>query len=78
MTRVLLTHPSSLEHETGRHPERPARMVATLQELEREGWLGFERALSPAVDRQVLPAVHPEPYVDAIERVSASGGGPWL
>src|SRR5579884_1745439 len=75
MACVFLCHPSSLEHETGAHPERAARMVAIEQELEREGWLRFERVLSPAVERQVLLAVHPQPYVDAIERVGAAGGG---
>jgi acetoin utilization deacetylase AcuC-like enzyme len=50
-------------------------MVAIEQELTREDWLGFERAVSPAVDRAALTAVHPEPYVEAIERVSARGGG---
>jgi acetoin utilization deacetylase AcuC-like enzyme len=75
MSPVFLAHPSSLEHETGPHPERPARMAAIDQELARQDWLGFERALSPAVDRAVLTAVHPEPFVDAIERMSAEGGG---
>jgi acetoin utilization deacetylase AcuC-like enzyme len=75
MARVFLAHPSSLEHETGAHPERAARITAIVQELDRAGWLGFERVLSPAVDRDVLTAVHPESYVDAIERISASGGG---
>ena len=75
MTRVYLAHPSSLEHETGAHPERPARIVAIEEELAREDWLGFERELSPPVDPAVLTAVQPQSYVDAIERVSAAGGG---
>jgi acetoin utilization deacetylase AcuC-like enzyme len=75
MARVFLAHPSSLEHETGAHPERPARITAVERELDRLGWLGFERVLSPAVERDVLTAVHPDGYVDAIEHVSASGGG---
>ncbi len=70
---VLLEHPSSLEHDTGGHPERAARIVAIDSELERRGWLGYERLSSPAVDRDVLLAVHPEPYVLAVERASASG-----
>ncbi len=75
MACVFLAHPSSLEHETGAHPERPARITAIEQELSREDWLGFERVLSPRVDRAVLTAVHPVPYVAAIEDVSAEGGG---
>ncbi len=75
MPPVFLEHPSSLEHETGPHPERPARIGAIERELASRGWLGFERMRSPAVDRSVLEAVHPDAYVDAIRRVSLAGGG---
>jgi acetoin utilization deacetylase AcuC-like enzyme len=72
---VFLHHPSSLEHDTGAHPERAERIVAIESELERLGWLGFERIDSPAVERETLTAVHPERYVEWIERVAARGGG---
>jgi acetoin utilization deacetylase AcuC-like enzyme len=75
MTAVFLEHPSSLEHETGPHPEQPARIVAIERELERRGWLGFERVSSPRVDRSTLTRVHPESYVAAIERFCEAGGG---
>ena len=75
MTSVFLEHPSSLEHDTGPHLERPARITAIEHELSGRDWLGFERAQSPAVTRADLTAVHPEHYVDAIERISAQGGG---
>ena len=75
MASVFLEHPSSLEHDTGPHPEQPARITAIERELSARGWLGFERLASPAVERAVLSAVHPESYVAAIERVSAAGGG---
>ncbi len=75
MASVFLEHPSSFEHETGGHPEQPARIAAIQRELERRDWLGFERVSSPAVDRDVLTAVHPEAYVESIERLSARGGG---
>jgi acetoin utilization deacetylase AcuC-like enzyme len=75
MASVFLEHPSSLEHDTGGHPEQPARIVAIQRELEQRGWLGFERVSSPAVERELLTAVHPEPYVQSIERLSAGGGG---
>jgi acetoin utilization deacetylase AcuC-like enzyme len=75
MASVFLEHPSSLEHDTGPHPEQPARITAIERELSARGWLGFERVASPAVERAVLTAVHPESYVAAIEDVSASGGG---
>ena len=75
MPCVFLAHPSSLEHETGGHPERPARITAIERELSRQEWLGFERVLSPPVALDVLTAVHPASHVEAIERVSAAGGG---
>jgi acetoin utilization deacetylase AcuC-like enzyme len=75
MASVFLEHPSSLEHDTGPHPEQPARITAIERELSVRGWLGFQRVASPAVERAVLTAVHPESYVAAIEDVSAAGGG---
>jgi acetoin utilization deacetylase AcuC-like enzyme len=72
---VWLEHPSSLRHETGGHPERPARLVAIERELSARDWLGFERVSSSPVERAVLEAVHPAAYVDSIERICASGGG---
>ncbi len=72
---VLFSHPASLEHDTGGHPERPERIVAVMNELERRGWLGYERVESPAVARAALERVHPRAYVEAIERKCAEGGG---
>lgn len=72
---VWLDHPSSLEHDTGGHPEQAARITAITRELESRGWLGFERVSSPAIDRNRLHAVHSEAYVASIECVSARGGG---
>jgi acetoin utilization deacetylase AcuC-like enzyme len=76
MTRGLyLHHPSSLEHDTGEHPERAARIHAIEQELGGRGWLGLDPQLAPAADRAVVEAVHPAAYVDRIAEVSARGGG---
>ncbi len=72
---LYLHHPSSLDHDTGAHPERPERIVAIERELESRNWLGYRREEAPAVAREVLEAVHPRDYVDAMERLSAAGGG---
>jgi acetoin utilization deacetylase AcuC-like enzyme len=75
MTRGLyLHHPSSLEHDTGEHPERAERIRAIERQLEGREWLGLERMPAPAVEREALEAVHPAAYVDRIEEVSARGG----
>jgi len=76
MTRGLyLHHPSSLEHDTGGHPECPERITAVERELERRGWLGLKRVLAPQADREAIEAVHPPEYVEAIAQVCARGGG---
>jgi acetoin utilization deacetylase AcuC-like enzyme len=76
MTRGLyLHHPSSLEHDTGDHPERSARITAIERELERRDWLGLERVLAPAAEREIVEAVHPPEYVERIAQVSTGGGG---
>jgi acetoin utilization deacetylase AcuC-like enzyme len=72
---VLLEHPSSLGHDTGPHPEQPARVAAIDAELARLGGLGYERVLSPEVARETLAAVHPESHIAAIEQLAAAGGG---
>jgi acetoin utilization deacetylase AcuC-like enzyme len=72
---VLFHHPSSLEHDTGGHPEQPARITAIERALDERDWLGWERRLSPAASYELLGGVHPRAYVEAIERFCAAGGG---
>ena len=72
---LLLHHPSSLEHETGTHPERPARIVAIEHALAEREWLGWDVSKSPAAEREVVCAVHSEAYVESLAAVSAAGGG---
>jgi len=45
---LLLRHPSSREHDTGTHPERPARIVAVERALAERDWLGWDVRESPA------------------------------
>jgi acetoin utilization deacetylase AcuC-like enzyme len=71
---LFFHHPSSLEHDTGAHPERPERVRAIEAELERRDWLGWQRREAPAVEVEHLLAVHPQSHVDAVRETSASGG----
>ena len=73
---VYLSHPASLSHDTGAHPERAARIVAIEQELARHDWFGMERVEAPRVAVETLTAVHPAAHVRAIEELcsSASAG----
>jgi acetoin utilization deacetylase AcuC-like enzyme len=72
---LYFRHESSLEHETGPHPEGPGRIPAIERELERRDWLGYEQRAAPEVDPADLTAVHPESYVHSVRRMSDEGGG---
>jgi acetoin utilization deacetylase AcuC-like enzyme len=72
---VFFSHPASLSHDTGQHPERAARITAIERHLDEVGWSGFERREAPAVDRRLLDRCHDPAHVAAIERLCAAGGG---
>jgi acetoin utilization deacetylase AcuC-like enzyme len=72
---LYLSHPSSLEHDTGPHPENADRLRAIEAALDRAGWLGLERAEAPAASREQLLRVHPGEHIDAIRALSERGGG---
>jgi acetoin utilization deacetylase AcuC-like enzyme len=72
---LYFRHPSSVEHETGAHPENKARIPAIEQELERRDWLGWERREAPAVEMTQLERIHPARHIEHIRATSASGGG---
>ncbi|CAA9500088.1 MAG: Acetylspermidine deacetylase; Deacetylases, including yeast histone deacetylase and acetoin utilization protein [uncultured Solirubrobacteraceae bacterium] len=72
---VLLHHPSSLEHDTGGHPENARRIVAIEQALRERDWLGWDVRLSPAGPREAIAAVHPIAHIERIEALCCRGGG---
>ena len=72
---LYFRHPSSLEHETGAHPENKARIPAIEQELERRDWLGWERREAPAVELAQLERIHPAEHIEHIRATAAAGGG---
>ncbi len=47
---LLFRHPSSLEHETGAHPEGSGRIEAIEAELSARDWLGWELRDAAAAD----------------------------
>jgi acetoin utilization deacetylase AcuC-like enzyme len=71
---LYFSHPACLEHETGEHPERPARIEAIEAELGRRDWLGYQRREAPAAPLDAVTAVHEEGYVEAVRSTSASRG----
>jgi acetoin utilization deacetylase AcuC-like enzyme len=72
---VYLSHPSSLEHDTGPHPETAARITAIELALGARDWLGFERVTSSPAAEERIVAVHDPQLVDEIRAASAAGGG---
>ena len=72
---LYFSHPSSMEHDTGAHPENASRLRAVQAALDQAGWPGLERIEAPAATREQLARVHSPDHIDAIERFAASGGG---
>ena len=68
-------HGSSLEHETGAHPERAARIPAIEAALDARDWLGWKRVEAPEAEVGRIAAVHPAAHVEAVREMSESGGG---
>jgi acetoin utilization deacetylase AcuC-like enzyme len=72
---VLLSHPSSLSHDTGPHPERAARMVAVQRALEATtGSAGRVRSRPRSLARRSARCIR-SPTSTASERFIAAGGG---
>jgi acetoin utilization deacetylase AcuC-like enzyme len=71
---LYFSHPACLGHDPGEHPERPERLGAIEAELERLGWLGYERREAPAAPPDAVTAVHSEAYVETVRSGSASRG----
>ncbi len=75
MRVVLVSHESSLEHDTGvGHPERPARIPAVIEGVRSSG-LEIVDLAAPEATVATLTVVHDPDYVAAIERFCAAGGG---
>ena len=72
---VLFRHPSSLEHDTGAHPENARRIVAIERALSEREWLGWDVRESPAATREQIERVHPARHLDRIEALCRRGGG---
>ncbi len=77
MSVRVITHPSSLDHDTGRgHPESPARITAIVEELRGDKYAGAVSwsEARPAVADE-LERVHPRAYLERLEAIAKRGGG---
>lgn len=65
-----------LQHETGSHPERPLRLIKTLDHLEHTGLAAkCVRPTWSPVSSQRLARVHDLAYADAVAEFARRGGG---
>jgi acetoin utilization deacetylase AcuC-like enzyme len=71
---VFLSHESSLEHNTGMHPESIRRIEAIDALLAQNDWFGYDRISSPPVALETLARVHPKAHIDAIRDIARRGG----
>jgi acetoin utilization deacetylase AcuC-like enzyme len=72
---LLVTHPTSLEHDMGPgHPEQPDRVRVIETALAQEKFQRLDRLVAPFVEREQLRRVHPESYLRALEEASPKEG----
>ncbi len=76
MSSALFTHPDCVKHEmSAGHPERPARITAVLDDLDREGLLArLERVEPAAATREQLARAHGTDYIDMLFEHSPQSG----
>jgi acetoin utilization deacetylase AcuC-like enzyme len=72
---LYFSHPSSLAHETGPHPENAGRIRAIEATMERAGWPGLQRVLAPEASREQLLRAHSPEHIDRIVEIGSDGGG---
>jgi acetoin utilization deacetylase AcuC-like enzyme len=69
---LYLRHASSLEHDTGSHPERADRIRALEAALEHRAWLGWEVGEAPRASEEQLLRVHASEHLERVRAACAS------
>jgi acetoin utilization deacetylase AcuC-like enzyme len=77
-TTAILTDPAFEGHDTGPHPEQPARIAAIRAELTARGLLGDRPQVEfgPA-ERDQVERVHDPRYLGFLDEIAAAGGA-WI
>ena len=70
---LYFRHDSSLEHDTGPHPEGPGRIPAIERAMDARDWLGFELREAPEATLEQIERVHPDHYVAHIRAACERG-----
>jgi acetoin utilization deacetylase AcuC-like enzyme len=67
MTTLFYSHPSSVEHDTGRgHPERADRIRAVMAALDADRFKSLDRREAPRAEIDQIARVHRRDYVEAL------------
>jgi acetoin utilization deacetylase AcuC-like enzyme len=75
VTTLLITHPSSLDHDTGPgHPERADRILVLERTFESEIFQMLHREMAPPIDYAALLRVHPADYAERIKAATPVAG----
>jgi len=72
---LFYRHASSLEHETGEHPENGKRIKAVSRAVDRASIAGLNEAEAPRASPEQLGRAHEPDHVLALAAFCASGGG---
>jgi acetoin utilization deacetylase AcuC-like enzyme len=70
---LYFRHASSLEHDTGPHPEGPGRIPAIERAMDERDWLGFELRDAPEATVEQITRVHPGEYVEHVRKACERG-----
>jgi acetoin utilization deacetylase AcuC-like enzyme len=76
----LFHHPTCLLHDAGPgHPERPDRLKAIHEHLEKSDLINKVQRFEPApAEVETLAFVHPRDYIETVERQSAAAGSGYV
>ncbi|HKJ36070.1 MAG TPA: histone deacetylase [Solirubrobacterales bacterium] len=72
---LYFRHPSSLEHDTGSHPECADRIRAIEAAMDDAGWPAVELREPGRASREQLARVHTDRHIGAVEALCSAGGG---
>ena len=71
---ALLANPAQIGHRADGHPERPERVTAIVEAIEKSD-MGLVPEPAPAAPEALIHRVHEPSYVATLDRAASSGGG---
>jgi acetoin utilization deacetylase AcuC-like enzyme len=71
---ALLANPAQIGHQAAGHPERPERVAAIIEAIQKSD-IGLVPEPAPAAPEALIHRVHDASYVAMLDRAALSGGG---